>query len=91
MVRKQLYLEAEQEERLKAFARQLGISEAELIRQLLDREFERGEEKLSRLRLLDPKAWEEEERFIEDLLASGPVRGRRRWKREDLYEDGRAR
>lgn len=36
MIRKQLYIKAEQERALKDRARELGISEAELVRWLLD-------------------------------------------------------
>lgn len=36
MVRKQLYISDEQERALKAKARELGVSEAELVRRMLD-------------------------------------------------------
>jgi len=31
-------------------------------------------------------AWARERRFIEDLIAQGPVPGGRTWTREDLYD-----
>lgn len=37
MVRKQLYISEEHEKALKARAREMGVSEAELVRRLLDR------------------------------------------------------
>jgi hypothetical protein len=30
--------------------------------------------------------WEEEKAFIHQLMAKGRARGRRRWRREELYE-----
>lgn len=30
-------------------------------------------------------SWEEEKRFIRSLMKKGPLKGKRRWKREDLY------
>ena len=37
MIRKQVYIEPEQDERLKEWAEETGKSEAEIIRQALDR------------------------------------------------------
>ena len=41
MVRKQVYIESKQENRLKKMAKEIGVSEAELIRQGINRCFER--------------------------------------------------
>ncbi len=30
--------------------------------------------------------WKEEKEFIRKLMEKGPMKGKRRWKREDLYE-----
>ncbi len=84
MVRKQIYIELEQQARLKGLSQRLGISEAELIRKALDREFELGNSRVSLTCLLDPQAWNEEKQFIESLIAQGPIVGGRRWTREEL-------
>lgn len=80
-IRKQIYLDRDQELHLKRLAAAMGISEAEIIRRSLD------------LRLGTPRqlprdlsAWEEEKQFIRDWIAKGPVAGGRTWKREDLYD-----
>lgn len=80
-VRKQVYIEREQEVLLKRMAERLQVSEADLIRRALD----------ASLRSLntvppDQQAWEEEKKFIRDLIAKGPVEGKRTWKREELHE-----
>ncbi len=81
MVRKQVYIEPRQERRLKALAKQLGVKEAELIRQGIDR----GLEGVARSRP-DPAAWKEVERFILARMRKGPLKGKRRWTREELYD-----
>jgi hypothetical protein len=87
MVRKQVYIATEQERRLKELAQRRGLSEAELIREALDREFELGGGRAARIRLLDPQAWDEEKEFIERLIAQGPLEGERHWTREELYAE----
>ena len=81
MIRKQVYIEVEQEQRLKRQARALGVTEAELIR--------RGLEGIRTTPTLvpDERAWREERAFIRRrarLRARGRGRG---WSREDLYAD----
>lgn len=80
-VRKQIYLDRDQELQLKRLASVCGLSEAEIIRRTLN------------LRLGVPtaqprnlNAWEEEKRFIHQWLAREPVTGGRSWKREELYD-----
>ncbi len=80
-VRKQIYLDPEQEVVLKRLAQQTGMSEAEIVRQALDRQT-----RLLRFRRRNRQAWEKELAFIEGLLQQGPVAGRRTWRREDLHE-----
>jgi len=85
MVRKQIYIQKSQEERLKKIAEARGVSEAEIIRRALENE----------LRLMnvyrpayDQEAWKQIVAFWEELDKRGPVEPRpRNWKREDLYED----
>ena len=82
MVRKQVYIEPRQETTLKQQARALGITEAEVIRRAIDRQMTSV-----RLGARDPKAWEREKAFIAKRMAKGSVSGRRKWKREDAYEE----
>jgi len=81
MVRKQVYIEPRQEALLKRLVQETGATEAEIIRQFIDRQ--------ARVFLLprrDLSAWLEERDFIRQLIQQGPVAGRRRWRREDLHE-----
>ena len=85
MIRKQVYIEARQEAFLKRLAKDQGVSEAELIRQAIDRQVTAGG---APHLPPDRAAWEEAHRFMEDLRARGPIADRARtWKREDLYEE----
>jgi hypothetical protein len=71
-VRKQVYIEPHQEEILKRLTRETGISEAELIRQAIDRHTR------TFIPRPDLKAWEKERTFIVHLMlycapdAAGP-------------------
>ena len=80
MIRKQVYIEARQEQLLKALARELHVTEAELIRRGIDR----GLDRMAGVRP-DPTAWSEAERYILARRRRGTVKGKRRWTREDLY------
>ena len=85
MVRKQIYLEKRQAISLKRQSRSRGISEAELIRQAIDRQIDRES---ARPLHPDPAAWERAHRFMLALQAAGPIPNRhRRWTREELYEE----
>ena len=80
-IRKQIYLEPQQNEMLKQTSRRLGVSEAEIIRQAIVAQTARiatGRKNLA--------AWEKERQFLQTLLEQGSVNGGRTWKREDLYE-----
>jgi hypothetical protein len=81
MVRKQIYIEQDQERLLKRLSKELGKPEAEIIRQAIN-----AQTQSLKLIQRDLKAWEEERKFIEGLIAAGPVPGRRTWTRESLYE-----
>ncbi len=80
-VRKQIYIELDQETVLKRLAAQMGLSEAEIIRQAVDRHTRQ-----LRFPRHELGAWEEERAFIEHLIKQAPVVGERAWQREDLYE-----
>jgi hypothetical protein len=85
MVRKQIYIEPRQEALLKRLAESRGVSEAELIRQAIDRQVSGGRQGTLPP---DPVAWEQAYQFMLDLHAQGPMEGKQRtWKREDLYEE----
>ena len=81
MVRKQVYIELRQEALLKRLVRETGATEAEIIRQAIDRQT-----KTFRFSRRDLSAWQEERDFINRLIQQGPLPGVRRWRREDLYE-----
>jgi hypothetical protein len=84
MVRKQVYIAAEQDEFLKRRAQELDVTEAELIRQGIEQ-----------LRAAPPagyrddRAWQDERAFIEDRAQIPAQGGQRRWTRDELYDRGR--
>ena len=82
MIRKQIYIESRQDNNLKKQARDLGVTEAEVIRRAIDRQMTSV-----RLDIRDLKAWEREKVFITKRMAKGQAPGRRQWKREDAYEE----
>ncbi len=75
-VRKQIYLDSHQDALLKSLASELKVTEAEIIRQAIDRYA-----RLLRFPRQDLSAWEEEKAFITRLIQQGPVPGGRTWKR----------
>jgi hypothetical protein len=88
MIRKQVYIEERQERTLKRRAKELGLTEAELIRRgidALDREPARG----PRPRRLEALA--ESERYIQKYRRMKVPQTGRRWTREELYEERLAR
>lgn len=80
MIRKQIYIEPRQEALLKAFAKELGVTEAELIRHGIDQGLAGAT--ISRP---DSGAWKEAERYILGRMRKGTVKGKRRWTREELH------
>ncbi len=86
-IRKQVYIEPRHEAILKQLAQARGVSEAELIRQAIDRQVSGGHLQSAQL---DPAAWEEAYQFMVALHARGalPEQGRK-WNREDVYEERR--
>ncbi len=82
MIRKQLYLERRQDRFLKRLSRQTGKTEAEIVREVLDRYAEETASEKERLRV-----WEEQKAFISDWIAQGPVPPTdRKWNREDAHD-----
>jgi Ribbon-helix-helix protein, copG family len=86
-IRKQIYLEKRQDQQLKRMAEARGVSQAEVIRALIDAQ------SISASALPpDPAAWEKARQTMLELLAKGPITNRRRtWKRNDLYEERESR
>lgn len=87
MIRKQIYIESYQDSILKKKARELGISEAELVRRALKAHLE-----VSIGSGRDMAAWEKEKSFILSRIELGREKGRalrgerRIWRRDELYE-----
>jgi hypothetical protein len=82
MLRKQFYLEPRQNRQLKHLARRSGKTEAQIIREALERTVQETEREQDRLRI-----WEGEMAFIRQRMALAPVHGGgRTWKREHLYD-----
>jgi len=79
MIRKQVYIEPRQERLLKERARRYRVTEADLIRQAIDRGLER-----TALSIPDPEAWKAFKRRIASKKGD-PVRSVRRWTRDELY------
>ena len=80
MIRKQIYLRVDQDRRLKRLAKELGTSEADLIRQSVDRAVLVGGE-----RHPDVSAWEAVRQLIQKRRAKGRLPGKRDWTREEIY------
>jgi hypothetical protein len=82
MIRKQVYIEPRQDASLKRLARMLDMTEAEIVRQALDRQAAALQPGMR-----DLEAWEREKAFIAGRMASGLVTTSRRWQREEVYEE----
>lgn len=81
MVRKQVYIEPDQEAALKRRAEQLGVTESALIREGIDLV-------TARRRLPeDEAAWREELAFMRGRGCLGIPEGPRTWTREEIYEE----
>lgn len=84
MVRKQIYIQKRQQDLLKKLSDSRGTSEAEVIRNALDRELQRGAGQTRP----DPRSWEQAYQFMLALHEQGPLEKQSRdWVREDLYEE----
>jgi hypothetical protein len=84
MVRKQIYIEERHERLLKRISKARGVSEAELIRQAIERDTIGGKPLLL---APDQAAWDEILRFVKNRQS--PRHGGRpyRWNRLDAYEE----
>ncbi len=88
MVRKQVFITAEQNKRLKAHAAATGVSEAELVRDGIDLRLERKPEKTDWRKLADSLsgAWAERD-DIDEMLRKNRDGWKRRLKRLGLATD----
>jgi hypothetical protein len=82
MIRKQIYLTAEQDALVKGQAKALGVSEADVVRRGIDLVGQRGA-----IFRPDPKAWEELKRDMQERARMDVPQTGRRWTREELYEE----
>lgn len=82
MIRKQIYIEALQDEIIKQRARILGITEAEVIRRAID-----GQVNVIPSHIRDLDAWQREKKFISRRMSGPPISRRRRFRREEIYEE----
>ncbi len=83
MIRKQVYLDLRHERLLKRRARQRGVTEAEIIREILD-SAEAGSSPARRI--TDPESGRQFLAFARNLGKRRRTRART-WNRESLYED----
>jgi len=85
MVRKQIYISEQQQALIQRLAEQRGVSQAEVIRQAIDREAARQS---SDRVTPGEQAWEEAKAFMLSLRDTQGVRLEPyRWSREELYDD----
>lgn len=84
MVRKQVYIEPEQEALLKRRARELRVTEAELIRRGIDQV---AVADARPVRLRDQQAWAEAKAFVNRRRRMVVPQTGRTWTREELYDE----
>jgi DNA-binding FrmR family transcriptional regulator len=84
MVRKQIYIQRRQDALLKRLSRARGQSEAEIIRQAIERE---AAGIPSQPIAADRSAWQELVTFLEARHATDFSRQPYRWNREEIYTE----
>lgn len=84
MIRKQIYIQRRQQALLKRLARLRGLSEAEIIRQAIEREVEA---RATKALPGDTTALQDFLKFARSRRSAGAVGTQRTWKRDDLYEE----
>jgi hypothetical protein len=82
MIRKQVYITPRHEALLKRRARELGVSEAELIRQGIENA---GHGYVAKG--YDAQAWNEVRSFMRHRQRLNVPQTERSWKRDELYEE----
>jgi hypothetical protein len=81
-VRKYISLNRKLATRVKLRAKARGLSEAEVIRQVLDAALPESVDKSDR-----DAAWEKLLAAMREIAAKGPLPGERTWTRDDAYEE----
>lgn len=82
LIRKQLYITRSQEKMLKIKAKEMGLTEAEIVREAIDKAAYRVEYPRNSV-----EKWQEELSFINERIANRQVDQKKRtWKRKDLYD-----
>ena len=82
LVRKQLYITRTQENLLKKKAFEMGVTEAEIVREALDNQIYMIEYPKKSL-----EKWQDEVEFINSRVSERQkTQKERSWKREDLYD-----
>jgi len=85
MVRKQIYISRRQQALLKRLSQQRGLSEAEIIRQAIDREAIHAS---PRIELTSQQAWDRAYQFMISLSdRAGQFDMPYEWNRGELYEE----
>jgi hypothetical protein len=84
MVRKQIYIQKRQDALLKRLSQARGLSEAEIIRQAIEREVT-GEP--AQPVTADRSAWEALVAFLDVRQATTPGQRPYRWDREEIYSE----
>ena len=83
MIRKQIYIQPEQDALLKARAKTLGVTEAELVRRGIDALMSSND------MLADErqKAWDRELEFMRSRIDPQAVQRPRNWTRQEICDD----
>ena len=87
MVRKQIYIHRRQQALLRRLARARGVSEAEVVRQAIEREA-MGEARA--MQTYDTSAWEEILAFSAARATAATEVAPYQWRREDAYDSREA-
>jgi hypothetical protein len=82
MVRKQVYIRKDQDSRLRRTAKDLGVTESEIIRRGIDHETAEVQNGPR-----DPQAWAELMEFVKKRAQMKVPQTGRSWTRDELYED----
>ena len=84
MVRKQIYISRRQQALLKRLSQQRGLSEAEIIRQAIDRE---ASHVSPRIELSSQQAWDQAYQFMLSMSSRATQFHKPyEWNRDELYE-----
>ena len=84
MVRKQIYIQKRQDALLKRLSQARGLSEAEIIRQAIEREVGGAPVQPA---AIDRSAWQELVAFLEARQEAAGSRQPYRWNREEIYAE----